>query len=98
MKKISVVGLGSVGNSVLNGMSKYHSTIGYDIDGRGDWQGVVNSEFAFICVPTNANRDDSLDMSLVHEVIDRLDKDNFKGTIVIKSTLYPYTMSLLQKE
>jgi UDPglucose 6-dehydrogenase len=98
MKKISVIGLGSVGTSVLNGMSKYHSTIGYDIDGRGDWQDIVNSEFTFICVPTNANRDDSLDMSLVHEVVDRLDKDNFKGTIVIKSTLYPYTMSLLQKE
>mgnify|MGYP003986713095 FL=1 len=43
MKKISVIGLGSVGTSVLNGMSKYHSTIGYDIDGRGDWQDIVNS-------------------------------------------------------
>jgi len=98
MKKISVIGLGSVGTSVLNGMSKFHSTIGYDIDGRGDWQDVVNSEFTFICVPTNANREDSLDMSIVHEVVDRLDKDNFKGTIIIKSTLYPYTMNRLQKE
>lgn len=98
MKKISVIGLGSVGTSVLNGMSEYHSTVGYDIDGRGDWQEVVNSEFSFICVPTNANRDDSLDVSIVHEVVNRLHEDNFKGTIVIKSTLYPHTMSLLQKE
>ena len=98
MNKISVIGLGSVGTSVLNGMSKYHSTVGYDIDGRGDWQEVVNSDFSFICVPTNAKRDGSLDMSLVHEVVKRLHKDDFKGTIVIKSTLYPYTMSLLQKE
>ena len=98
MNKISVIGLGSVGNSVLSGMSKYHSTVGYDIDGRGDWEEVINSEFSFICVPTNANRDDSLDVSIVHEVVERLYKDDFKGTIVIKSTLYPYTMSLLQKE
>lgn len=98
MNKISVIGLGSVGTSVLNGMSKYHSTVGYDIDGRGDWQEVVNSEFSFICVPTNANRDDRLDMSLVHEVVNRLHKDNFRGTVIIKSTLYPYTMNLLQKE
>ena len=98
MNKISVIGLGSVGTSVLNGMSKYHSTIGYDIDGRGDWQEVINSEFSFVCVPTNANRDDSLDVSIVHEVVNRLYNDNFKGTIVIKSTLYPHTMSLLQKE
>lgn len=98
MNKISVIGLGSVGASVLNGMSKYHSTIGYDIDGRGDWQEVINSEFSFICVPTNANRDDSLDVSIVHQVINRLHKDNFKGTIIIKSTLYPHTMSVLQKE
>ncbi|MDG1550551.1 MAG: hypothetical protein P8Q95_02380 [Candidatus Poseidoniaceae archaeon] len=98
MNEISVIGLGSVGTSVLNGMSKYHSTIGYDIDGRGDWQDIINSEFTFICVPTNASRDYSLDVSIVHEVVGRLFKDDFKGTIVIKSTLYPYTMSLLQKE
>ena len=98
MIEISVIGLGAVGTSVLNGMSKYHSCIGYDIDGRGIWSDVVKSKFAFICVPTNANDDGSLDMSIIHQVVRRLNSDNFNGIIVIKSTLYPYTMKALRKE
>ncbi|MEC8609299.1 MAG: hypothetical protein VXY42_02205 [Candidatus Thermoplasmatota archaeon] len=98
MKKIAVVGLGSVGSSVLSGMSKHHSCVGYDIDGRGDWEDVLSSDFAFVCVPTNAGHDDCLDVSIVHEVINRLNRTGYDGTIVVKSTLQPYTMEALHKE
>lgn len=98
MKKISVIGLGSVGSSVLNVMSKYHSCIGFDTDGRGSWSEVIESDFAFICVPTNANHDESLDVSIVAEVIKRLNDDDYTGIIVIKSTLHPYTTEKLQNK
>lgn len=98
MNKISVIGLGSVGSSVMNVMSKYHPCIGYDTDGRGSWSKVIESDFAFICVPTNANLDESLDVSIVAKVIKRLNDDDYTGIIVIKSTLHPYTTDKLQNK
>jgi UDPglucose 6-dehydrogenase len=94
--KIAVIGWGSVGNAAILGLRPHHEVVGYDIDGRGFWEDVVHSEVAIVCVQTDATADEDLDMSNVFEVSSRLADDNFRGLVIIKSTLRPGTMEELE--
>ena len=94
--RIAVIGWGSVGNAAVIGLDEYHEATGYDIDGRGDWEDVLSTEIAFVCVQTNASDNSTLDMRNVIDVCDRLSRDGFTGLVVIKSTLQPGTMDELE--
>ncbi len=96
--KISIIGLGSVGRAAKLGLGEFHEVSGYDIDGRGDWNEALSSELAFVCVNTDAAEDSSLDMSNVIDVCSKLSEDEYSGLVVVKSTLQPGTMDLIESE
>lgn len=94
--KVGVVGLGSVGSAVFEVMSKYHEMVGYDVDGRGSIEDLLNTEANLVCVPTNATDTGELDMSAVDAVCNEFSRNRYQGIIVMKSTLHPGTMERLE--
>ena len=72
---IGVIGLGSVGGAALATFSKHFHSVGYDIDGRGDWNEVLLSNAVIVCVPTNATSDGKLDVSSMFQVAADLSKE-----------------------
>ena len=93
--RVSIIGLGAVGSAALTVLQNYHSVVGYDIDGRGNWEDVINSEIAIVCVSTDAAGDGRLDMGNIHSVSERLAQDEYGGVMIVKSTLQPGTMDLI---
>lgn len=94
---VGVIGLGSVGAAALTTFSKHFHAVGYDIDGRGDWNEVLLSNAVIVCVPTNATSDGKLDVSNMFQVAADLSKGGYTGLVVIKSTLQPGTMDALNE-
>lgn len=94
--KVGVVGLGSVGSAVFEVMSQYHEMVGYDVDGRGSIEDLLNTEANLVCVPTNATDTGELDMSAVDAVCNEFSRNRYQGIIVMKSTLHPGTMERLE--
>lgn len=88
MLDFSVIGLGSVGWAVIHGLhSKGFTYSGYDIIGQHDWGKIIESRMAFVCSSTPSGPNGRLDCSSVMNILERLDKDNYKGIIVVKSTV-----------
>ena len=96
-KTVGVVGLGSVGQAALSTFSEHFHTVGFDIDGRGDWGEILASNLAVVCVPTNATNDAQLDVSHVMNVAEKLAADAFSGLMIVKSTLQPGTMDAINE-
>ena len=95
---VGVVGLGSVGDAAFTTFSNHFHTVGYDVDGRGDWKEIVASDVAIVCVPTNAASDGQLDMMHVMDVAHKLAEESFNGLMIIKSTLQPGTMDAINEQ
>jgi UDPglucose 6-dehydrogenase len=94
---VGVVGLGSVGEAAFSTFSTHFHTVGFDIDGRGDWNEILASNVAVVCVPTNATDDARLDVSHVMNVAEKLAADAFSGLMIVKSTLQPGTMDTINE-
>jgi len=98
MQPVGIVGLGSVGTAVSIGLQIHHDVVGYDIDGRGDWNDILRSKAVFICVPTDGLDNGELDITIVSDVVSRLDQSNYGGLVIMKSTLHPGTMDRLSED
>ena len=94
---VGVVGLGSVGDAAFTTFSNHFHTVGYDVDGRGDWKEILASDVAIVCVPTNAAGDGQLDMTHVMDVANKLAEHSFTGLMIVKSTLQPGTMDAINE-
>lgn len=94
---VGVVGLGSVGEAAFSTFSEHFHTVGFDIDGRGNWDEILASNVAVVCVPTNATDDARLDVSHVMNVAEKLAADAFSGLMIVKSTLQPGTMDTINE-
>ena len=93
---VGIIGLGSVGNAVLKGMEAHHTVVGYDIDGRGEWDTILQTNIVLVCVPTDLSKNrKNLNMGPVQEVATRLDESSYKGLVIYKSTLNVGTMENL---
>ena len=86
-RQVGVIGLGSVGRALSAVMGYYYDVFGYDIIGKYDWNSVIGCEAVFVCVQTPEGANGRLDCSHVDSVLERLNKDKYYGTVVIKSTL-----------
>ncbi len=95
---LGVIGLGSVGTAAKETLHNHFNVIGFDIDGRGNWNDILLTDAVFICVPTNGTQEGQLDMSNISDVANSLAGANYKGLVVIKSTLQPGTMDRIQME
>jgi len=86
--KISIIGLGSVGTTLKDVCERYYKNVfSYDIKERHDWTPIPHSDIAFICVQTPEGIAGRLDCSCVENALTKLDNDNYKGIVAIKSTL-----------
>jgi len=99
--KIGVIGLGTVGSAVHESFQTLGHCLSYfdTIYQNSRIDDVLDTEIVFVCVPTQMNQvDGSCDTSIVESVIDDLNKNNYLGIIVIKSTVIPGTTDrLIQK-
>ena len=99
--KLGIIGKGFVGSAVANGFDR-------DVE-----QFVVDPQFSdntleqlvefgppllFICVPTPIADDGSCDTTIAKEVLTELDRRQYKGVCVIKSTIIPDYLHEFKKE
>lgn len=91
--RIGIIGLGVVGGAVRHGLERIrHEVKGYDLrQPETRLSDVLDTELAFVCVPTPCRPDGSCDISAVELTVNRLDEAAYKGLVVIKSTVTPGT-------
>jgi UDPglucose 6-dehydrogenase len=85
--RVGIIGLGSVGKAVKHGMCFYYDCVSYDIVGNYKWEDILNTSIVFICVSTPEGEGGRLDCSNIDNVLLRLSESEYKGIVVIKSTI-----------
>lgn len=107
MYKIGIIGNGFVGNAVATGFSKkfnYDAQVKiYDKNPRKSKHSLVDtindSDFIFLSVPTPTNASGEIDLSIIDEALDNINKiSNCKNIILIRSTTVPGTTENFQKK
>jgi len=94
--EIGIIGCGMVGTALKNGFEYLgHKVSIADPKYNTNERNVLNTKAIFICVPTNKNEDSSCDYSIVEQVINNLIRLQYKGIIIIKSTILPGTTQKL---
>lgn len=96
--KIGVIGYGMVGTAITKAFKEIgHSVYVYDIKiPESNLEGTLSSDVIYICVPTKKLENGSCDTSIVEEIVEKLSKYDYKGTVAIKSTTEPGTTARLQ--
>jgi UDPglucose 6-dehydrogenase len=87
MRKFGVIGLGSVGYSIIHGLSQFYSYAGYDVLCNYKWKPVLETDIVFVSVGTPMDDNERLDCSNVEKVLKRLHTDQYSGVVVVKSTV-----------
>jgi len=92
---ISVIGLGFVGGSMKKSFElKGEQVKGYDKfkENTDSFEDCLESDIAFLALPTIFDENKmTYDKSAIHEVCGDLEKHQYKGLVVIKSTVEPTT-------
>src|SRR5210317_107596 len=98
---IGIIGQGFVGNAVYQKFRKYYNVLTYDIvseKGNSTFDKLERTcRTIFVCLPTPMNSDGSCNVSIIEEVLEKL---NYKGfhEVVIKSTIPPGTTQRLNEK
>ena len=105
--KIGIVGNGFVGSSVAFGFSPQTGCDAevkiYDKDGSKATHSlgsVLTSDFVFVSVPTPSNTDGSINLDVVYNVFDEMNKLNHRtdNVFLLRSTVTPGTTRKLQRK
>ena len=93
---LSVIGLGVVGNAIFEIIKeKSDNVVGYDKfknGGIGKIENCLKSDIIFLCLPTPYSyKLKDYDLNPLNDVISRLSELEYKGIILIKSTVNPGT-------
>ena len=95
MGMVSVIGLGFVGGSMKKSFElKCEHVKGYDKfkENTDSFEDCLESDIAFLALPTIFDENKmTYDKSAIHEVCGDLEKHQYKGLVVIKSTVEPTT-------
>jgi UDPglucose 6-dehydrogenase len=103
----SIIGLGFVGNAmytsfISKGLTEKDNLFGYDKfknGGIGNILDILKSDIVFLALPTPySDESKSYNLDSIHEICVNLNSNNFKGVVVIKSTIEPETTSNLSKQ
>ena len=88
MVSVGVIGLGNVGETIYHALKFYHTkVIGYDKYKPSDaFEEVIEADVIFIALPTLL-KGKRLDNSIVLSTLRELEKKDYKGIVVLKSTL-----------
>ncbi|MEK7116252.1 MAG: hypothetical protein AAB879_02550 [Patescibacteria group bacterium] len=97
---IGIIGLGVVGNAVKHGLEKIgHTVLVFDIKHPDTkLEHVLDTELTFVSVPTPCTEDGACDTRIVEQIVHELQRENYRGLTVIKSTVTPGTTDRLIKE
>jgi UDPglucose 6-dehydrogenase len=99
--KLSVIGLGFVGSSMLKSLKlKNYNIIGYDKYKNSDsFEDCLKTDVIFLALPTLFDENTKeYDKSCIEETCYKLVANNYKGIVVIKSTIEPKTTYKLSKK
>jgi UDPglucose 6-dehydrogenase len=98
--KIGIVGKGTVGSAVYEGLEYLgHHMSFFDPKHEGSTlQDVLDTDVAFISVPTDQAANGDCDTTIVDRVVAELAQAGYKGLVSIKSTVIPGTTDRLQKQ
>lgn len=95
MYNVSIIGLGFVGSAIYKSFKiKNINVYGYDKFKKSpnSFNECLNTDFIFLCLPTVFNENiKEYDKSSIHDVLQLLSNNNYKGLIIIKSTIEPNT-------
>jgi UDPglucose 6-dehydrogenase len=87
-EKLAVIGMGAVGSALCHVLVWFYNDVRkYDIVGDYDWEPVLSTDAAFICVPTPEGKDGRLDCTQITAVLERLSTAGYLGIVVIRSTV-----------
>jgi len=98
--KVAIIGLGFVGNSLLNGLKdtvqvkEIDPKLGTNINELKDF----SPEIIFICVPTPMSEDKTQDISIIESVVKEIIFLKMESLVVLKSTLLPNYVEELGKK
>lgn len=99
--KLGVIGAGFVGSSVLNGFDR--NVEQFVVDPKLNKNTIkelleFSPSLIFVCVPTPASKNKDVNCKIVKQVLSELDKLNFNGITVIKSTITPKHLVKFKKD
>lgn len=90
MLNLGIIGKGFVGSAVANGFDKDCEQIIVDPKYTDNTlEDVLNCKLIFVCVPTPVADDGCCDTTIANEVFAELHRLQYKGVVVIKSTIIP---------
>ena len=98
--KIGLIGKGMVGEAIYQGLSDLGNKMTfYDPKFTGSkMEDVLDSDVVFIAVPTIPNDKNECDLSILINVLDKLQELKYSGIICIKSTITPDTTQEMIKK
>jgi nucleotide sugar dehydrogenase len=97
--KIGVIGsMGCVGQAVYNGLIRHHQVVGYDIKNKrvSIYEEILKTEMVFMCLPTPTLKNGQ-DLSVIERSLRNLNVREYKGIVVIKSTVLPGSCEKFKK-
>jgi UDPglucose 6-dehydrogenase len=104
---VGIIGLGFVGNAIyqslkIKGLIDNKNLFIYDKyknGGIGKFEDCLNTEIAFLALPTQYDYLlGEYDKTSIYAICDQLEKNNYNGTIVLKSTVEPETSDKLSSK
>jgi len=99
--KLGIIGKGFVGSAVSSGFSTAKQyVVDPKISADNTIDKLVNDfdpPLTFVCVPTPPSEDGSVNVDIVTDVLEALDSYNYKGIVVVKSTIIPDYLHVFKK-
>jgi len=100
--KIGIIGLGYVGDAILNSISDRFGIEIVIIDPNKGYNSTYNdlagAEAVFVCVPTPRSDSGNCDTSILEDVLDKLHKIKYTGVIISKCTATPNIYKRLNEQ
>ena len=102
---IGIIGLGYVGSAIKNFFANKECNI-YTFDTNSDKASSAHSvknllannlDFIFLCLPTPMKKDGSCSIKIVDETLEDINNLNYRGVVILKSTMPPKTTENFQK-
>ena len=99
--KVGIIGIGFVGGAIYKSFKeKGIDVVGYDkFKNINKFEECLVSDILFLCLPTLFDETNKcFDKSIIIEVLNNINNNNYNGLIVIKSTVEPNTTDNLQSQ
>ena len=94
---IGIIGMGVVGSVLFKAFKRSkNKCLGIDLKNQNQKLDLLKQDIIYICLPTNLKRN-KLETKFIEKYLLFLNKNKYKGTIAVKSTLNPGDIDAFQK-